>query len=106
MALVLWHPTWLPIGTSFTDPAFTWPKRLHPQAEHVIDWFHIAMRFTVLKQMARMGENHRHEAQTYQLRAVLRGIRHPSLYLSAKKHRRAFFEKSIDCLNMILCVMR
>jgi hypothetical protein len=29
------------------------PKRLHPQAEHVIDWFHIAMRFTVLKQMAK-----------------------------------------------------
>jgi hypothetical protein len=31
----------------------SWPKRLHPRAEHVIDWFHIAMRFTVLKQMAK-----------------------------------------------------
>jgi hypothetical protein len=26
---------------------------LHPRAEHVIDWFHIAMRFTVLKQIAK-----------------------------------------------------
>jgi hypothetical protein len=30
-----------------------WPPRLHPGAEHVIDWFHIAMRFTVLQQMAK-----------------------------------------------------
>jgi hypothetical protein len=28
-------------------------KRLHPRAEHVIDWFHIPMRFTLLKQMAK-----------------------------------------------------
>jgi hypothetical protein len=31
----------------------SWPQRLHPGAEHVIDWFHIAMRFTVLQQMAK-----------------------------------------------------
>jgi hypothetical protein len=35
------------------DTVRSWPKRLHPRAEHVIDWFHIAMRFTVLKQMAK-----------------------------------------------------
>ena len=27
--------------------------RLHPGAEHVLDWFHITMRFTVLQQMAK-----------------------------------------------------
>lgn len=31
----------------------SWPQRLHPGAEHVIDWFHVAMRFTVLQQMAK-----------------------------------------------------
>jgi hypothetical protein len=35
------------------DTVLSWPKRLHPRAEHVIDWFPIAMRFTVLKQMAK-----------------------------------------------------
>jgi hypothetical protein len=35
------------------DTVRSWLKRLHPRAEHVIDWFHIAMRFTVLKQMAK-----------------------------------------------------
>jgi hypothetical protein len=25
------------------DTVRSWPKRLHPRAEHVIDWFHIAM---------------------------------------------------------------
>jgi hypothetical protein len=35
------------------DTVRSWPKRLHPRAEHVIDWFHIAMRFTVLKQMTK-----------------------------------------------------
>ena len=31
----------------------SWPRRIHPGAEHVIDWFHIAMRFTILQQMAK-----------------------------------------------------
>jgi hypothetical protein len=31
----------------------SWPSRLHPGAEHVLDWFHITMRFTVLQQMAK-----------------------------------------------------
>ena len=32
------------------------PKRLHPRAEHVIDWFHIAMRFgQVLRAAAGVG---------------------------------------------------
>ena len=35
------------------DTVRSWPQKLHPKAEHVIDWFHIAMRFTVLKQMAK-----------------------------------------------------
>ncbi|MGA2190606.1 MAG: hypothetical protein ABSH33_18965 [Steroidobacteraceae bacterium] len=35
------------------DTVRSWPKRLHPSAEHVIDWFHIAMRFTVRKQMTK-----------------------------------------------------
>jgi hypothetical protein len=39
--------------TDCVDTVRSWAKRLHPRAEHVIDWFHIAMRFTVLKQMAK-----------------------------------------------------
>jgi hypothetical protein len=35
------------------DTVRSWPKRLHPQPEHVIGWFHIVMRFTMLKQMAK-----------------------------------------------------
>jgi hypothetical protein len=35
------------------DTVRSWPKRLHPRAEHMIDWFHIAMRFTVLKQIVK-----------------------------------------------------
>jgi hypothetical protein len=30
-----------------------WSCRLHPGAEHVLDWFHITMRFTVLQQIAK-----------------------------------------------------
>ena len=26
---------------------------LHPEAEHLLDWFHLTMRVTVLKQMAK-----------------------------------------------------
>mgnify|MGYP001308323290 CR=1 FL=1 len=29
------------------------PLYLSPQSEHIIDWFHITMRFTVMKQMAK-----------------------------------------------------
>ena len=29
------------------------PRYLNPQAEHYLDWFHITMRLTVLRQMAR-----------------------------------------------------
>jgi hypothetical protein len=29
------------------------PRYLHPDAEHVLDWFHIAMRVTVMTQMAK-----------------------------------------------------
>jgi len=38
------------------DTVRSWPQKLHPRAEHVIDWFHIAMRFTVLKHMAKSIE--------------------------------------------------
>jgi len=40
------------------DTVRSWPQKLHPRAEHVIDWFHIAMRFTVLKQMAKSIQIH------------------------------------------------
>jgi hypothetical protein len=29
------------------------PRYLHPEAEHVLDWFHITMRITVMQQMAK-----------------------------------------------------
>jgi hypothetical protein len=33
------------------DPAL--PLYLNPQAEHLIDWFHITMRLTVMSQMTK-----------------------------------------------------
>ncbi len=30
---------------------------LNPQSEHLLDWFHITMRLTVMRQMARGLEN-------------------------------------------------
>jgi hypothetical protein len=29
------------------------PDYLHPEAEHILDWFHLTMRITVLQQCAR-----------------------------------------------------
>jgi hypothetical protein len=49
---VIYHQS-VTFVTDGGDTVRSWPKRLHPRAEHVIDWFHIAMRFTVLKQMAK-----------------------------------------------------
>jgi len=31
----------------------TLPRYLNPQAEHLLDWFHLAMRITVLTQLAK-----------------------------------------------------
>jgi hypothetical protein len=36
-------------GEDVRDP----PLYLNPQAEHLIDWFHIAMRLTVMSQMTK-----------------------------------------------------
>ena len=34
------------------------PRYLNPQAEHLLDWFHITMRITVLTQLARACAPH------------------------------------------------
>jgi hypothetical protein len=42
--------------TFFSDGADTvraLPEYLHPRAEHILDWFHLTMRLTVLFQCAR-----------------------------------------------------
>ena len=28
---------------------------MHPESEHILDWFHVAMRFTLLTQFAKAG---------------------------------------------------
>jgi hypothetical protein len=33
--------------------------RMSPQAEHVLDWFHVTMRLTVMRQLALGGEQRR-----------------------------------------------
>ncbi len=35
------------------DTVRTLPEYLHPEAEHILDWFHLAMKLTVLHQCAR-----------------------------------------------------
>ena len=35
------------------DTVRTLPEYLHPEAEHILDWFHVTMRLTVLQQCAR-----------------------------------------------------
>jgi len=35
------------------DTVRTLPEYLHPEADHILDWFHIAMKITVLQQCAR-----------------------------------------------------
>ncbi len=39
---------------------------MHPEAEHVLDWFHITMRLTVLKQFAK-GFSHQHPEEGKEL---------------------------------------
>jgi hypothetical protein len=42
---------------------------LNPHAEHLLDWFHVAMRLTVLQQTAKgLPEQTRDEEQDYPLR--------------------------------------
>jgi hypothetical protein len=36
-----------------SDTVRNLPRYLHPDAEHVLDWFHITMRVTVMQQMAK-----------------------------------------------------
>ena len=43
---------------------------LNPQAEHLLDWFHVAMRLTVMQQTAKsLPETTRDEEMTYDIRA-------------------------------------
>jgi hypothetical protein len=45
---------------------------LNPQAEHLLDWFHLAMRLTVLQQTAKgLPQAIRDEEETYELRDVV-----------------------------------
>jgi hypothetical protein len=49
---------------------------LNPQAEHVLDWFHLAVRLTVMQQTAKgLPETMRDEEETYTLRdSVVRSL--------------------------------
>jgi hypothetical protein len=68
-----------------------------PEAEHVLDWFHITMRLTVLSQYAR-GVAHHDEAEGARLLASLGSIKW--LLWHGNQHRAgeeiAFFEDDVD----------
>jgi hypothetical protein len=49
-------------------------ERLAPESEHVLDWFHIAMRLTVLEQYAR-GISHHDEAEGERLLTILKRVK-------------------------------
>ena len=51
-------------------------ERIAPESEHVLDWFHIAMRVTVLEQYAR-GIAHHDEAEGDRLLKNLNRIKWP-----------------------------
>ena len=70
-----------------------------PEAEHVLDWFHITMRLTVLGQYAR-GVAHHNEAEGTRLLAALDSIKW--LLWHGNRHRAgeeiAFLEDDVDGL--------
>src|SRR3954451_12286188 len=72
-----------------------------PEAEHVLDWFHITMRLTVLSQYAR-GVAHHDKAEGARLLASLDSIKW--LLWHGNQHRAgeevAFFEDDVDGLTM------
>src|SRR6266702_2072360 len=46
------------------------PLYLNPQAEHLLDWFHVTMRITVMQQTAKsLPETTSDEEMTYEVRA-------------------------------------
>jgi hypothetical protein len=72
-----------------------------PEVEHVLDWFHITMRLTVLGQYAR-GVAHHDEAEGARLLTALDSIKW--LLWHGNQHRAseeiAFFEDDVDGLAM------
>jgi hypothetical protein len=72
-----------------------------PEAEHVLDWFHITMRLTVLNQYAR-GVAHHDKVEGARLLASLDSIKW--LLWHGNQHRAgeeiAFFEDDVDGLTM------
>ena len=72
-----------------------------PEAEHVLDWFHITMRLTVLSQYAR-GVAHHGEAEGARLLASLDSIKW--LLWHGNQHRAgeetSFFEDDVDDLEV------
>ncbi len=72
-----------------------------PEAEHVLDWFHITMRLTVLSQYAR-GVAHHDKAEGARLLASLDSIKW--LLWHGNQHRAGeeigFFEDNVDGLEV------
>lgn len=76
-------------------------EQITPESEHVLDWFHITMRVTVLKQYAR-GVAHHDEAAGQRLLVSLESIRwllwHGNQYRS--REEIGFFESDVDGLAL------
>ena len=72
-----------------------------PEAEHVLDWFHITMRLTVLSQYAR-GIAHHDAAEGARLLALLESIKwllwHGNQYRAGEE--TAFLEDDVDDLEV------
>ena len=76
-------------------------EQITPESEHVLDWFHIAMRVTVLEQYAR-GVAHYDEAAGQRLLELLESIKwllwHGNRYRS--REEIGFFESDVDGLAL------
>ena len=76
-------------------------EQITPESEHVLDWFHITMRVTVLEQYAR-GVAHHDEAAGQRLLETLESIKwllwHGNQYRSHEEI--GFFESDVDGLAL------
>jgi hypothetical protein len=66
---------------------------LHPSSEHVIDWFHVTMKLTVLQQQNKALVEESPEVGAYVAKTLERG-----------KHylRHGNVEKALECLGLVL----
>ena len=65
---------------------------LSPQAEYILDWFHVTMRLTVMKQMSKGLKNETREANNKKLDSIKWYLWHGNVYKALQKTEGWLFE--------------